>query len=87
MTDYAAFPDRPELFGKRAELITPSDTTDLTETPKAVMTTDGGDVVAVPTRGASAITMTGLPSGYVIPFLVRRVDATGTTATVVAIYD
>ena len=74
-------------FGDSASAITPNDSTDMATYPKAVMIAAAGDAVVLPARNAdgATVTLTGMPAGYVIPFTVRRVLSTGTTATLVRI--
>ena len=60
--------------------ITPNDTTDLSETTRAVYVGNGGSVVAVLASGVE-LTLAGLQTGSIIPIRVRRIKATGTSAT------
>lgn len=97
-TTYDASKDRyanqgvgPDTFGKNGVTITPSDTVDFTAYPKAVQVLNAGNVVVLPLLaaddGAHLLTYTGAPTGFVIPIRVRRVMATGTTATCATIDD
>lgn len=64
--------------------LVPSDTADLTETPKAIYVGTGGDVALIavdaPT-GADRVVFRNLPSGSLLPVRARRVAVTGTTAS------
>ena len=60
--------------------ITPDDATDLTTLPRALMVTGTGDMAVVLKDGAT-LTLPGLAVGVIYPFRVRRILATGTTAT------
>lgn len=73
--------DRVTLLPPHAESVTPSDSVEF-DGPVAVYVGTGGDVSVVPVlpAGASAITLS-LSAGDFVPFLVRKVNATGTTAT------
>ena len=73
-------------FGRVSRAITPSDSTDLTMYAKIVLIT-AGDIKILPVQNDDALTVTfvGCPVGFIPPFDVRRVLATGTTATCVAI--
>lgn len=71
----AAYP----MFPEGAEAITTSDTVDLAS-PSVVYVGGGGDV-KVTTANGDVVTFTGLVAGGVIPVRVKRVWATGTTAT------
>lgn len=69
---------------RRVTPVTPSDTTDLTKYGQLLVTA-AGNLAVVPVLnddGTGIITLTGLSVGYVVPFQVRRVRATGTTASV-----
>lgn len=66
-----------------AKTVTPSDTTDLTEIPKAIYVGTGGDVAVIGANapvGATGITFKNVPDGAILPFRPRRILATGTTA-------
>ncbi len=73
--------DRVTLLPPHAEAVTPSDSVEF-DGPVAIYVGTGGDVSVVPVlpAGASAITIT-VAAGDFVPFLVRQVNATGTTAT------
>ena len=73
----------------RAVTITPSDSTDLTETPRALQihAGTGSTPVKVTMAGDSAAVTMNLQTGYIFPLRVSRVWATGTSATtVIALY-
>lgn len=71
--------------------VTKSDTVDEALYPKQIMVTAPGNVVCIPLKnpdtGPGTITLTGVLAGYVIPFRVRRINSTSTTATVVRLDD
>lgn len=83
LTHRPAYQDRVTLFPSHAEVVTPSDAEDFVS-PVAIMAGAAGDVSAVPALppGADAIIMT-LEAGQFVPFLCRRVNTTGTTATTI----
>jgi len=61
--------------------ITPSDTVDLVDALVSIYVGVGGDVCVIDTAG-NTVTHVGAPQGgYIGPFSVARVKATGTTAT------
>jgi hypothetical protein len=65
--------------------ITPSNTQDLAEITDSVYVGTGGDVAAVAEDGT--VTIMTAPSGAILPIQIRRVNATGTTATgLIALY-
>lgn len=78
---------RADSPGTSARAITPHDTNDLDPYAKAVCVTAAGNLVVLPAMNAdgSTITFTAAPVGFVTPFRVRRVLATGTTASVCAV--
>lgn len=67
--------------------VTPSDTEDLAGgATKGLYVGGSGNVVVVMANG-DEVTFTGLSAGIVHPFSVKRVKATGTTATsIVVVY-
>lgn len=73
------------FFGRRSVAVEPSDSADLPGGPvKAIVLITDGDVSFVPPGNADndPVTFTGRAAGFIPPFVVRRVLATGTTATV-----
>jgi hypothetical protein len=68
--------------------VTPSDTVDLTDIPKALWVAVAGtvNIVGVADASNAGTAMGSLPVGTVIPVRARRVRATGTTASLVAMY-
>lgn len=66
--------------------ITPSDTTDFSSYVVAVVVATG-NISCVPVDGddSSPIVITGAPVGWVLPWQLRRVMSTGTTATLASI--
>lgn len=75
-------------FGRRGFAVTPDDNADLPGgAVKAVVATSAGNLAVIPVDSATPIAFTGVPAGFLPPFIVRRVMATGTTATVAAVAD
>lgn len=66
----------PSTFGAIGRLVTPG-TTDLPDGVKAVVCLGAGDITIVPADNDNAVTITftGVPAGYVPPYVVRRVTA------------
>lgn len=64
-----------------AAAVAPHDVNDLTFTARALYVGTGGDVVAILKGDAAAVTFKNVPTGAVLPVAVRRVQATGTTAS------
>lgn len=72
--------------GRKLAAITPSNSTDLAIYAKALLCLAEGNVVIVPVENADEESFTvPMAPGQVLPVQVRRVMATNTTATVVAI--
>ncbi len=85
---FAASADAVSAQAGRLVAVTPNDGTDLADIPKALWVSVAGtlNIVAVndPTNAGTALG--SLPVGSIVPIRARRVRATGTTATVVALY-
>jgi len=60
--------------------VTPNDSADLSETARGIYVGGEGDVSVV-TAGGSSVTFSAIAAGTVLPVIVARVMATGTTAT------
>lgn len=67
-------------FPSRAFDITPSDAVEWDDTSVTVWVNGAGDVVVEPWQGGGTVTFTML-AAQLVPVAVRRVLATGTTAT------
>lgn len=80
-------PDRFETMANGADSpathgfpIVPNDSTDLQEITRAIYVGAPGTVVLVLLSGAE-LTLAGIAAGTILPLRVRRVKATGTTAS------
>jgi len=62
--------------------VTPADGTDLLEVTRAIYIGGSGNLAAVMMSGED-VTFNGIPGGTVLPVRVRRIKATGTTATAI----
>lgn len=82
--DLLSFPATPETFARRGRLVTPSNTTDLPALAKTVVVVAPGNVSVLPINNPDnePIVFTGCEMGFIVPYQIRRVLATGTTATV-----
>lgn len=92
MSDYDNFAASVDTFGRRSMAVTPSDTVDLPQKAKAVVVLTAGTLAIVPHSDAvgddiDPVEFGEVPTGFIPPFLVRRVMATNTTATVRAVID
>jgi hypothetical protein len=74
---------------KSSVAVTPSDTVDFASYPRSVVVAVAGTVSALPLKNADAsfVAFGSLAIGTVLPFRVRRINATNTSATLVAMYD
>lgn len=61
--------------------ITPNDGTDLVKVVRSIYVGVGGDVCVIDTAGNTVTHKEAPQGGYIGPFAVARVKATGTTAT------
>jgi hypothetical protein len=88
---YRSYVSGTEMIGRNSVAVTPSDTVDLASYPKAVVVTVAGNLVVLPLMaaddGSHTITFTAAVVGFVVPFRVRRVLSTGTTASLATIDD
>lgn len=64
-----------------AVAITPNDGADLATTTRAFYIGGAGNVAVILARDSASVTLTALAVGVVHPLRVKRVLATGTTAT------
>jgi hypothetical protein len=75
------------LFYETALAVTPSDGSDLTGEPFfAVYVGTGGDLKVDMSDGGSAVTLSNVASGQLIPIMVERIYATGTTASNIIVF-
>ena len=70
-----------------AQIVTPSDTTDLCQNTRAVYVGGTGNLSVVMDGGDNAVIFVGVQGGSVLPIQVQRIKDTGTTATsILALY-
>ncbi len=65
----------------RAFAITPNDSTDLADVTRGLHTGSGGTIVLILNEDTASVTLSGVPGGVILPLRVKRVLATGTTAS------
>lgn len=72
-----------DSFGRKGRLVVPSDSVSLDPIAKSVTVTDitAGSNISVLTTGGSTIQYVGISVGFIVPYRVARVNATGTTVT------
>lgn len=86
------FATSPSSFGRKSSAIDPSDTEDLPRRVKAVVTLTAGDLAIIPYgdtigSGIDPVEFVDVPAGFIPPYMVRRVMATGTTCEVRTVED
>ena len=74
--------------GRELVVVTPNDGADLTDTPtRGIYVGVSGDLAVVGEENAASVVLVGIAAGIIHPIAVKRVLATGTTATgIVAVY-
>lgn len=88
---YTSFVGTPGGLGVNSTAGVKSDTADFTKYPKGIVVTATGDLVVLPLKaaddGSHLITFSAAPCGFIVPFRVRRVQSTSTTASFATIED
>lgn len=81
--DKGRTPDVASQPATKAVAVTPSDSTDLTTYAKAIYVGGAGNIAVIMKYNSAdtGVTFNGVTAGTVLPIQVRRVLATGTTAT------
>ena len=80
MTRYTGRADAISAPAQRGFAITPSDAVDLVAETRGLWVGASGDLALVLASG-DEVTLAGAVGGSVLPLRVKRVNATGTTAT------
>lgn len=80
---YAQYAPKLDDPATRGFAITPSDTTDLDTIPRFIWVGGAGAISLIPVDQSAAITLSGIPAGTLLRIRARRVNATGTTATLI----
>ena len=76
---FQSYTDVPSFAARKQLAITPNDSTDLVDVPKALWVGVGGTLTTIAVDDTASVQRT-VPQGYVL-LRVRRVLATGTTAS------
>lgn len=66
---------------EKAESVTPNDTTDLPNIPRALWIGTGGNIALVPKGQTTGVIIQNVPDGTLLPIRAKRITAAGTTAT------
>lgn len=77
-SEYASGLDSP---AQNAAAVTPNDSTDLTNTARALYIGGAGNVTLDTAGGQTTVAFVGLAAGTILPVRTARVRSTGTTAT------
>jgi hypothetical protein len=85
---YKLFQHDASSTARKVISVTTSDATDLTIYAKALYIGVAGDISVLPVGQESSVVFKNHPVGYFVGCQVRRVNATGTTASqILALYD
>jgi hypothetical protein len=71
----------PTSPASKAFAIAPNDSTDLAFETRGIYVGGAGDISVILTQDSAAVTFAAVPAGSLLPLSVKRVRATGTTAT------
>jgi hypothetical protein len=82
---HAAIGDATDYPAKSIVAVSPNNDADLAFVCKALLVTVSGNVSFIAQEDATAVTIP-VVAGQILPIRVKRVRATGTTATVYALY-
>lgn len=80
MDKFSDFPTNLTAPGRDAAPVSPDDLSDLPVLPRALYVGQGG-TIAARMAGGQDVVFQGVQGGTILPVRVRRVLATGTTAT------
>lgn len=80
MTRYSGRSDAISAPAQRGFAVTPNDAADLAAETRGLWVGGSGDLVLVLASG-DEVTLAGAVGGSVLPLRIRRIKATGTTAT------
>ncbi|MEZ4714299.1 MAG: hypothetical protein R3A44_44375 [Caldilineaceae bacterium] len=84
--NFSSYQPSLDAPARRAAAVTPNDSADLTEVPRALYIGTAGDLVVKLVDDASSVTFPNMPVGW-HPIRPARVYATNTTASdIVAVY-
>ena len=72
---------KQERYGKKAVTITPSNTDELADAVRAIYVGGLGDLKVIFWGDSTAVIFKAVPVGTIIEGIIKKVEATGTTAT------
>ncbi|MFN0113329.1 MAG: hypothetical protein ACKVPY_01485 [Paracoccaceae bacterium] len=79
MDNFSGLPSNLTAPARDGAAVTPSDTTDLAFTSRALYVGQAGNLTAI-LAGGQTVAFQAVPAGTLLPVRVTRVTATGTTA-------
>ena len=80
--EFSAYRTGLDSPARRGEAVTPHDSTDLAYATRGLYVGVGGDITVVFVADvATAVLLTDVPSGVILPICITRVNSTATTAT------
>jgi len=84
--DFTLYADGLNTPARNVEVVTPHDTTNLTQPSRGLIIGVGGNISVETVGGQSAVIIT-VATGAILPIMVTRVNSTATTATnIVSMY-
>ena len=84
--DFSLYADGLNTPARNIEVVTPSDTVNLTAPSRGLIIGVGGTINVETVGGQSSVTIT-VATGAILPLMVTRVNNTGTSATnIVSMY-
>lgn len=81
--EFSTVADSPMQPARNLAAVTPNDSTDLPNVSKALWIGGAGNVSIIAADDSSAVLISGVPAGTVLPIRAKRVLATNTTATLI----
>ena len=85
MDPFEDFADSLITPAKHAFAVTPDDNSDLPIATKALYVGNGGDVVLRPIDSDQDVTLTNVPSGFILPIRARAVRVSSTATDIVGL--
>lgn len=81
--EFASTQDAPTQPARNLAAVTPNDSTDLANVSKALWIGGAGNVSIIAADDSSAVLISGVAAGTILPIRAKRVLSTNTTATLI----
>ncbi len=81
--EFSSTQDSPMQSARNLAAVTPSDGADLANVSKALWIGGAGNVSIIAADDSSAVLISGVAAGTILPIRAKRVLATNTTATLI----